>query len=494
MLLINCRFHNRAESGTPEISLRPAKSWAQEYHSTPNEDHSAGNKTHFDVSLGAPSTSRYSENSYVESSYSVYETPNESFADRSVPVSDSISNVDSAVLKSHSQPKLGKDSGIAKPQKEVNDEKQGRVGKTKSWASVASVTSTTKVKEPEVKESGGKANIVDWFEYNPEPEPKAPKTVIPKRETSKKSNKSKSNKSGPSLTEIAKDFVSHTDIKPDIKSSNHETDISKHKHSQNAKDLNQRLDSPKDSKLRYSPKHESVAEKLAKTSELERRHEKVSGEDQVVTGPLGDKHPYDEHLVNTTAEHTLPQTEKDNINDTKQSEAAAKGNSMVNETSEQTEKLDWWEESEQNKLTDTDEILVPAEEMIRVKQNDEFGFEDEFNDDDQWELQSDSDSDPGQGIIASQKPNNYDKDFPSTDLHKPVKPRADYGASSEVVNTDYDKDYPDIDLASYIEPPEPKATLEPAARWVPGERRCTLCGDKEHTTNECPDSASKLFF
>ena len=467
--MLNYRFQHKTESGTPEISLRPAKSWAQEYHSTPNEDHSAytGNKPHIDSSLG-PSTSRYFENSYMESSYSVYETPDQSFADRSVPVSDSISNIDMAVLRPHGEAKLRKDSGSAQSQKEVGDDKQELVGKSKSWASVASVTSAAKVKvEPEVKETSSKTDIVDWFEYNPEPEVKPQQTVISK--TSKKSNKSKSKKQ--SLTEIAKDFVSPT--KSPIK----------------------------DAKVKNSPKHESVAEKLAKTSDLEHKVEKVKMGDQVVTGLSDDKGVDSGVLVSTTAKHNVPLNEKDNkADDGKHTETSATGNSVSNETSEKIENLDWWEKSEENKLPDNYEVLVPAEEMIHVKMHDDFGFEDEFDDNNQWELQSDSDSDPGQGVVAgqgdlaSQKPENYEDDFPVTDLHKSVKPPTDFGASSEVVINEYDKDYPDIDLASFIGTAEPEAPIEPAPRWVPGIRRCTLCGDRDHTTNECPESASKLFF
>ena len=411
----------------------------------------------------------------------MYETPDQSFVDRSVPVSESISNIESGVMKPQGDSKLHNDSGSARLQRSVSDEKQDLVGKSKSWASVASETTSAKVKEPEVKESSSssKTNIVDWFEYNPEPEAKPQQTVINK--TSKKSNKSKPASKKSSLTDIAKDFMSPSK-------------------------------SPKDSKQKNSPKHESVAEKLAKTSDLEHKVEKLTVEDKVVTGVPDDRGVRNDYLVSATAKPDVPPNviDTDNKKDySKQAEASAIGNSVVGhsdvtETVEQKENLDWWEKSEENKLADTHdshELLVPAEEMIHIKKNDDFGFEDEFDDDDDphlWEFEPDTDSDPGQDVITSQtkKPDNYEKDFPETDLHISVKTPIDNGApaSSEVVNNEYDRDYPDLDLASYIGTAAPQAPPEPAARWRPGVRKCTLCGDTDHTTNQCPESASKLFF
>lgn len=479
---IHCRFHGTTELVTPEISLRPAKSWTQEYHSTPHADNSANNEDKRLSYTGLrPHSSSCSENSYIEASYSVYETPNESFEDGTLPVSNSISSVNDNVLKTLPQAKPGDDIGLAKSQKETGNIEADKFGKSKP---LTSGTGSSKIKEAEVKETCAKASIVDWFEYNPEPEPalKDAMITITKKETSKRSNKSKSHKPCQSLSELAEDFVSHAVVKSNS-IPKYEIDISpKHKPNADDKNMKHRHESPKH--------HESVAEKLAKTSELDQRREKLKTEEKVVTELLNSQN------LSHSKKDNKPHSEKISKADPQKDSKAEvkKDRNNVEKESIIHEKLDWWEDSESVKTANciTLEVLGPPVEKNIVNQNDEFGFENEF-DDEQWEIHSDSELEDGSLAAACQKPRNYDTDFPQTDLHEPVRPTADYGASSKVVKNDYDKDFPNVDLASYIAPPPPNAS-EPGARWVPGVRCCTLCGDKGHTANECPDSASKLFF
>ena len=526
IIFIYCRIRSTVENATPEVSLRPAKPWGQECHSTPTEEQRAydGDKQCFDESLGVTSMSVYSENSYQETSFSVYETPNESLADsnrsftiadnngsknvadnnksqtiadnsrsqtvadnsrsqtvaannrsqnagdrnRSQAVSANNSTLDCPETKSENQFKSGKEkqsSGAVKSEKQTTDHKLQNIGKSKSWASVAS---SDNVRQTEVKEASAKASIVDWFEYNPEPEPVVMEAVINKKDTSKKSSKSKGNKSVMSLNQIAKEFGSQFEVKQESVKVKHEPGKLKAKGS-DAKDTERRQH------------HESVAEKLAKNTELERKSEKEQSESK------------------SEKEHSESKSSK---------WAPVKqdiGMQMEHLNCENNnENIDWWGDSDRSKtihyVTGEDkEVILPPEE--KIKAHDEFGFESDFSDDDQeWETHSDSQSDSDYRAremhIASQKPRFYDTDFPPSDLAESVKPPAEYGASSEVVKKDFSKEYeqefPDTDLASFIDPPQPKVQ-ETGTRWVPGIRRCTLCGDRDHTTNDCPESASKLF-
>ena len=487
IILFDYRMSTATESATPEVSLRPAKSWGHEVHSTPSEElkHSSDVKQ-FDENLGA--TSFYSENSYQESSYSIYETPNESLVDnnRSPFVSANNSMGDSTVSRSHNtQVTSGKDNqstNIVKPEKLTSDQKLQNTGKSKSWASVAS----NDVKEVDVRDaSAKKANIVDWFEYNPEPEPTKVETVITKKDTSKKSNKSKGSKSAMSLSQLGKHLESHSTVKQEPLAVKKEQSKIKSKHLE-----------VKDTERKQH--HESVAEKLAKNTELEKKSEIEKCENK-----SGVNHE------NKSA-NIVP---------------AIKDIHMQN-TESNCENIDWWGDSDRNKVAEyrtgeIKEVMLPAEEVNRV--HDEIGFQSDFTDDDDDEWETHSDSAAVEVVETSQKPSNYDTVFPPSDLNKsieplPIKPPTDYdsydndfppsdltevikapadfGASSEVVNSErdleYEHEFPATDLASYIASPEP-VVQETGARWVPGVRRCTLCGDRDHTANDCPEKASKLF-